>query len=144
MKNTFITLIIIMLSLQGCRTIKDRSSATNRVQQHSSQSSTFEWNYSDSAGRYWHYHSDSILFYHPDVGLYSQGGWLTVSERQVSQGGMWSVQDSIGTQSVVSTNKRTLSKGSNFPWWLWVGAGMLVGLLFLMVLGRKFILRWIW
>ena len=144
MKNTFITLSIIMLSLQGCRTIKDRSSATNRMQQHSSQSSTFEWMYSDSTGHHWHYQSDSILFYHPDVGLYGHGGWLSVSESQIRQGEMRSVQDSVGAQSAVSTDKRTLSKRSNFPWWLWVGAGMLVGLLFLMVLGRKFIRRWIW
>ena len=119
MKNTFITLLIIILSLSGCRTIKDRSSASNRVQEHSSQSSTFEWMYSDSTGRHWHYHSDSILFYHPDVGLYGQGGWLTVSERQVSHGDLRLHQNSSNQQSEEATQERVVSTSKRIPWWGW-------------------------
>lgn len=119
MKNTFITLLIMTLSLQGCRTIKDRSTASNRVQQHSAQSSTFEWNYSDSTGRYWHYRADSILFYHPDVGLYGQGGWLTVSERQVNQGELVILQDSSNYQSAEATLERVVSTNRRIPWWDW-------------------------
>ena len=124
MKNTFIILLTIILSLLGCRTIQDRSTASNSVQQHSSQSTTFEWDYSDSAGRYWHYQTDSVLYFHPDVGLYGQGGWLTVSERKVSQGDFRLHKDSSNQQNEEATQERVVSTGRRISWWGWGVAGV--------------------
>ena len=137
MKNTVITLSIIILSLLGCRSIKDRSTASNRLQQHSAQSTTLGWSFTDSVGRYWHYRADSILFYHPDVGLYGQGGWLTVSERQVNQGELVILQDSSNYQSAEATLERVISTNRRIPWWGWGLVGVGVCLVLGIGVGRR-------
>lgn len=67
----------------GCRTVKERGEAEQRRLIVEKQGSALQWSQHDSAGRYWHFQSDSAFYYHPDEGLYGSRGWLAVEEEQV-------------------------------------------------------------
>src|SRR5690606_10303853 len=138
MKKTAITLSIIILSLLSCRTIKDSSTVANSVQQQSGHSSIVDWMYAASTGRYWHYRTDSLLFYHPDVGVYGVGGWLNVSESQVSQGEVMIKQDSFDFQRLEATAERAVATGKRRSWWGWGVVAASIGLVCCINVIRRF------
>lgn len=79
--------LLIVLSGYSCRMAKERSESVKRDAASETRQSFVTWYAADSAGRYWHFQSDSSLYYHPDYGLYGQGGWLSIREDEVRHNG---------------------------------------------------------
>lgn len=122
----FITLIAALLLIYGCRTIRDRHTTMEHYTGYQSQQSAVYWSHYDSTARYWRFQSDSPFYYHPDAGLYGNGGWLSVSERQLRQGELRLVQDSAAYQRGASSQERTIAEGRSLPKWLYAVGGLLV------------------
>src|SRR5690606_4471454 len=84
-----------------------------------------QWSLYDSIGRYWYFHNDSTFYYHPEYGLYSRGGFLSVSQEQVrnKQGQQWA--DST-LYLVDEQSKSSHSSKSALLWYR--GWGIIVGI----------------
>lgn len=79
MKNSTI-IIFITLTLLGCRVNRQKqeelSMQTREVKNLSQSSDRFLWQRIDSSQSYWRLHTDSLLFYHPEIGTWTKGGQL--------------------------------------------------------------------
>lgn len=92
-------IIFITFTLLGCR-INRQKQETVKVQTkeqeslyRSSEKSSWQWQ--DSSLSYWRLRTDSILFYHPEVGVWSKGGEILVAEAHTQQ-----AKGSMSTDSV--------------------------------------------
>ncbi len=112
--------LMIVLSGYSCRMTKERSESVKRDAVSETQQSFISWQSVDSTGRYWHFQSDSLLYYHPDYGLYGQGGWLSIREDEVWHNGYRELDSNSGyhlkEQSERKQNRKFLSK-RNIKWW---------------------------
>ncbi|MDR2285219.1 MAG: hypothetical protein LBE37_18550 [Sphingobacterium sp.] len=118
-------IIIFTLLSFSCRTSKHHLEEQKAVQQvHVSEAQ--EWQQylaQDSTKRYWHFASDSMFYFHPDSGLWAQGGWLYAEElsaRTREQQSGISYRDSVGSQQHSSSTEQTTTRKKQLPWYIYV------------------------
>lgn len=141
MKNiTLVTLIPLLII--SCRTSKHRlveQKATQQIRLSASQ----EWQQylqQDSTKRYWHFASDSAFYFHPDSGLWAQGGWLYAEEQSVhtreQQSGI-SHRDSLASQQHSSRTEQTSIRKNQLPGYIYLLILLAVGSVGFYYIGRK-------
>lgn len=78
--NLGILTVLCLFTLLACRSSKEQRQQLSVQEQ--LQESTLRttnrsrWQQDDSSRTYWKLYTDSILFFHPDIGLWSNGGRL--------------------------------------------------------------------
>ncbi|ERJ57700.1 hypothetical protein M472_02865 [Sphingobacterium paucimobilis HER1398] len=83
----------------------------------------------DSTIRYWHFASDSIFYFHPDRGLWGQGGTLYYEEQSAhthEQKTNISVSNSTVIQQHSSKTQQKTIRKKQLPWYIYLI--MLLGL----------------
>lgn len=66
--NRYIILIALVLLLgHSCHTVKECSEIQQRYEATEKRHFTVQWNHYDSTGRYWHFQSDSLFYYHNKI-----------------------------------------------------------------------------
>lgn len=128
MKPQQLIILIALLLLLGCRTIKDRTNTFSHIQHQQVQSTAFESFYTDSIGRHWHFQTDSIFYFHPQQGLVGQGGGLSVWESQLYQSRVEMQRDSVGHHESLSNYSRKFFNRPPVWDWLWIGVLLLIAI----------------
>ena len=109
----------------SCRTVRHRSNEQQQNVTVENKQSHTQWSLYDSIGRYWYLHSDSTFYYHPEYGLYSRGGFLSVSRAEV-HGHQWQQQRDSNLYRVDEQSKSSHSSKSALLWYR--GWGIIVGI----------------
>lgn len=141
MKNITLIALIPLLYL-SCRMSKHRLEEQKAVQQ-IRVSESQEWQQHlarDNTKRYWHFASDSAFYFHPDSGLWAQGGWLYAEEQSThtrrQQSGI-SHRDSAAIKQHSSRTEQTTIRKNQLPWYIYVIALLGIGSLRIYYLWRK-------
>ncbi len=141
MKNITLVALITLLTL-SCRTSKHRleeQKATQQIRVSESQ----EWQQylaRDSTKRYWHFASDSAFYFHPDSGLWAQGGWLYAEEQSARKSKLQfniSHRDSAAIKQHSSRTEQTTIRKNQLPWYIYVIALLGIGSAGFYYIGRK-------
>ncbi|PRD46926.1 hypothetical protein [Sphingobacterium haloxyli] len=134
MKQTFI--VIIIVTLVSCRSYREKT-LHERGSSTLSEAGTnvrygFQFTDKDSLDRTWYFATDSVLYFHPEYGLISNGGHLHFLESQIGLQHLQVEVDSLETQRT-EINARSELRTSRiwyknvWVWMLLVGAAGVVG-----------------
>ncbi|NGM65805.1 hypothetical protein [Sphingobacterium sp. SGR-19] len=130
MKQTFILFIIV--TLISCRSYRERSL-------HESGRSTlseagtivrygFQFTDKDSLDRTWYFATDSVLYFHPEYGLISNGGYIHFLESQIGlqqlQVEVDSVEEKQRAEIATQTQDHESRTRYSIPWWIWGLGGL--------------------
>ncbi|MBD1423740.1 hypothetical protein [Sphingobacterium chuzhouense] len=137
----YILMSFIIISSISCRSYREKTQSEN------SGNSLFETRKGihygfkviekDSQNRVWYFVTDSILSFHPEYGLFSNGGRLHISESRIGLQQLQVEVDSLekirhAQSSTVRENQtRTWYKN---PWWIWA-----IGILCVIIIYKKLI-----
>lgn len=122
MKYIFIIFALITFS---CRMSKHRLE-DQQARQQVRISESQEWQQylqQDSTKRYWHFASDSVFYFHPDSGLWAQGGRLYAQEQSVQEKRLLSNinhRDSATSQQYSSKTEQKTPRKQRLPWYIYV------------------------
>ena len=90
----------------------------------------------DSTNRYWMFRTDTTFYFHPDSGLYAQGGRLWLLEVRHRENIGQQSYDSLTYQAYENQQitQTTLSKStSKIRYWWWIACGIFILLLVLKI-----------
>ncbi|PRD52000.1 hypothetical protein C5749_17025 [Sphingobacterium gobiense] len=115
----------------SCRSYREKTrqerSAVQFLEASSDISYGFRLTEKDSQNRAWYFATDSVLYFHPEYGLISNGGRLHVSESRI---GLQQVQvevDSLEkqrTEIATQTQEHESRTRYSTPWWIWGLGGL--------------------
>lgn len=125
---------IIIITLISCRSYREKTRLENSRSMISEGGRSirygFQFTEKDSQNRTWYFSTDSILSFHPDYGLLSAGGNLSVSERRVGlhhmQVDIDSLEEQRNAETTYAREDHSQTRYRN-PWWVW-GLAALVAL----------------
>lgn len=124
MKNSLI--LILIGTFISCHSYREKTKLENNRIRLSEANKGIRYGFQmveqDSLNRSWSFVTDSILYFHPDTGLYSYGGYLQINESQLGLQ-QWQVElDSFDTKRDVRgmTESQTQSRRwFDYSWWIW-------------------------
>ncbi|WP_270089150.1 hypothetical protein [Sphingobacterium sp. SYP-B4668] len=133
-----ITHSLLIFVFSFCRSAKERQQHERYNTQAlavSGQQSWLQYVDRDSSARYWSVMTDSPFFFHPDMGLWAQGGRVQANEHTIHQHQrQWNTSARDSTQHVEEYDHWESKRSTRqLPWYVSVTA---VALLILMVVWR--------
>lgn len=138
--------MLLLLTLVACNTVRQShgTDAYTGYEKQQLQKGTTQWfwNEQDSTVRYWSFHSDSLLWYHPDSGLFSNGGLLQYWQSDVTGQTYMQTNDTlsqVGQLHVETTRRRSFSLQRETG--KWGGLAWLVGLTLTVLFVKKYLAR---
>lgn len=141
-----ILIMFLLLTLMACNTVRQSHGADAHTgyekQQVQRGTTQWFWNEQDSTVRYWSFHSDSLLWYHPDSGLLSNGGVLQYWQSDVTGQTYTQIKDTlsqIGQIHTETTQRKSSSLRREAGKWSWIV--WLVGLTLTVLFVKKYLAR---
>lgn len=141
----YLSTILITLVTFSCRISKQKQeqlAVHAKTQEEVRQlSDRLVWKQQDSSESYWMLQTDSLLYYHPQWGLWTQGGILQGSHAQRQQSSVTMERDSIVREMEQEENMRYSSYWSRKVKenWGFVIVAAAVGILFIIFFRRVFL-----
>lgn len=122
----YILILCFFILLSSCRSYREKTKQeTNRIRLSEANSGIrygFQLVGKDSLERTWSFVTDSMLYFHPDAGLYSSGGHLRIRESQLGLQQWQAELDSFDIKRDVQgvTEKQAQSRRwFDHSWWIW-------------------------
>lgn len=127
----YIGSLVIIIGLISCRSYREKMRLENNQISLSETSKGMRYGFEmlerDSQNRMWYFATDSVISFHPDYGLFSQGGRLQITESRIGLQHLQVEVDAVAEQrneTATHAEEEQSRIWYRIPWWVW-GLGVL-------------------